>query len=240
MRGSLRVLLGTVLCLAFLAGPVVSSALACGGGGGDDSENALANIGNRSPQSGIETGTADIGLPLPSWDELKRADLEKQQEEDYWSNWWWGWASAICTTGEYSAIVANFVGQAAQLGLNFVPGLAVVNIGLDAARGGAEGYATGLESGLSQTESVKVGGQNAVATGLFSAFTNKLGFGKNYSKAVGKVQKAVKPAQIVKAKKSLAKGILGTTADQATQEVVGDINAKNIAKNTSPKAALRK
>lgn len=238
-----RVLSLFVLCAALpLLG--ASSALGYGGGGGDDSENAFANIMNRAPAKTIQSGTVDISFPLPSWDELKKLrqeDLEHAQRADERARRGWEAIATATTYGEGAAVIADWLGWGAQIGLNFVPGVGpLINIGLDTLRGGAEGYAAAMEKGLSQKEAIKVGTKNAAATSLFSAFTNKLGFGKNYRKVMQNAQKAKTVKQIIKSNKEIGVAIIGNAADETAQDIIGKENRKNIVENTSPKARLRK
>lgn len=179
-------------------------------------------------------GKAGTGLTLEEWLEAHRKNWEQRQEgltsDAYWSSWSSsGWNAAF-----WGAQGANAAGKASQFILNFVPGVGkVVNVGLDTARGAAEGYAEGREKGLSHTESAKIGGQTGVGSGLMSYGFSKFGFGRNSTKQIKKVVNAKTAKQIKASKKALKGALAGVTADEAVKGGVGSQHAQSLANDAA-------
>jgi hypothetical protein len=223
-----------------------------GGGGADwgaeppaDTDDPAAggdNLSGFSPKA-VEAyeaagGKAGTGLTMGEWLTAHRTNWENRQEgltsEAYWTSWSAsGWNAAF-----WGAKGANAAGQTSQFILNFVPGVGkMVNVGLDAARGTAEGYAEGREKGLSHTESAKIGGQTGTGAGIMSFGFSKFGFGRNGTKQIKKVMNAKTAKQIKNSNKALKGALAGITADEAVKGGVGAQHAHSLA-NSAPAPQL--
>jgi hypothetical protein len=179
-------------------------------------------------------GKAGTGLTLEEWLEAHRQNWEKRQEGLTSDAYWTSWSSSGWNAAYWGAQGANVAGKASQFILNFVPGVGkVVNVGLDTARGAAEGYAEGREKGLSHTESAKVGGKTGVGSGLMSYGFSKFGFGRNTPKQIKKVVNAKTAKQITAGKKALKGALAGTTVDEAVKEGVGSQHAQSLANDAA-------
>lgn len=207
-------------------------------GGGGEGFAATPKAVSAWEAAGGRKGT---GLSFQDWSRKQRSEFEARQEKLTWEAKKAGWGASAMNVPVWGAMTANYLGKASQFGLSFVPGVGkLTNIGLDAARGAAEGYSDALDKGLSQSEARKVGGTTGLASGVFSAFTSKLGFGKDAGKALNKVKTAKTAAQLTKSRKQLGKALISTTTDEGAKEVVGGIHSDNVVKNTSPQARLIK
>lgn len=182
-------------------------------------------------------GKKGTGKSFQEWFKTMRVDWESKQVQLEWDAKTAGWGSSAWNGVFVTTEATNVAGKFVQFGLNFVPGIGkVVNIGLDTARGAAEGYAEALDSGLSQSDAAKTGGVTGVGSGLMSAFFSKLGFGKDSGKALKASTMAKTAEQIVKTNNALGKAIAATTVDEGVKAVVGSSYTTSVVFNSSPMA----
>lgn len=182
-------------------------------------------------------GRKGTGKSFEQWFKTQRIDWESRQVQLEWEAKTAGW-SASGWNGLFGAADAtNTAGKVVQFGLNFVPGVGkIANIGLDTARGAAEGYAGALDSGMSQSDAAKTGGVTGTASGLMSAFFAKFGFAKDAGKAVEASRKARTAAKILKTNKALGVALTGTAVQEGIKTVVGDAHTNSVVFNSSPMA----
>lgn len=143
-----------------------------GGGGGEGGGGGLSDVwgtpltlgdagwysppGLEPPQppEGIAAGTAGLGPLSPA-------------EQAAWDAWIAGLEGQIWGGLESVAKGLDWLGSWTQYGLNFVPGLSEVNVGLTGGRSFAEAYSQALDRGASQLEAIKAGMKaGAIGAGL--------------------------------------------------------------------------
>lgn len=244
-----------VLVLMSLAGFLPAVVRAGGGGGGQGEGLVTTTIGPPSGGSKSDSspggpgfgaspkaveayeeagGRSGTGMSFQDWFKKTRQEMQEKQGQLEWD----GWKADVKTSamnGVYlGAQGANVAGKGAQIVLDFVPGLGWVGVGLDAARGAAEGYAEALDQGLSQTEAMGVGAKTGAASGIMTIGVSKIGLGKNLDGAFNKTMGAKSARQIERANKALGWGVAGTAVDTSTKQVVGHLHTSNVVKNSSP------
>ena len=206
------------------------------GGGGGVGFGASSKAVAAWEAAGGRTGT---GMPFQKWFSKQRIDWEARQDELTSDQKWAGWGASLWNLAVWGGVAADTVGKISQFGLNFVPGVGkLTNIGLDAARGAAEGYGKAVDKGLSQSEAASAGGKTGIASGLFSSFTQKFGFAKDAGKAIKASQAARTAGKIVSTNKALGKALTGTTVQEGIKEVIGSVHSTNVVNNTAPQAQL--
>ena len=209
-----------------------------GGGGGGEGFGASSKAINAWEAAGGRKGT---GMSFQEWFRKQRIDWEARQDELTSDQTWAGWGASAWNLPVWGGIVADTAGKISQFGLNFVPGVGkLTSIGLDAARGAADGYGKAVDKGLSQSEAASAAGKTGIASGLFSAFTQKFGFAKDAGKAIKASQAARTAAKITSSNKKLGTALVGTTVQEGVKEVVGNVHNANVVNNTSPQAQLTK
>lgn len=213
-------------------------------GGGGQSSGGGGGVGFGASPKALEAweaagGRKGTGKSFEQWFRDVRKKWEDQQRQRTWDATKAGWSASAWNAGTTGAEGMDKLGQASQFGLNFVPGVGkLTNIGLDAARGAAEGYSKAREQGMSQKDAMQTGTKTGIASGLFSTFMNKFGFGKGYGKAVEKSKAAKTAIQIKKANKQLGQGIKGVTVDEAIKTGVGDVHSTSVVNNSAPETRM--
>lgn len=245
----------TFLAVSVLCAAVMSSAQASPGGhgGGGSSRSSSSPPAPQPPAGGggegfgaspkalsgweAAGGRAGTGLSFQDWFRKQRADFDARQDALTWEAKKAGWGASAWTIPYVGAQAANYAGKAAQFGLNFVPGVGkAANLGLDAARGAADGYSTGVDQGLSQSQAARAGAKTGVASGLMSALFNR--FGANAGQAISKVQKARTATQIARTNKALTPALVGTGTQEGIKEFIGSQHANSVVNNSAPQAQL--
>jgi len=209
-----------------------------GGGGGGEGYGASPKALAAWEAAGGRKGT---GMSFQDWFKKSRVDWDAKQTDLTWDASKAGWSASFWNILYGTTKVADTAGQVSQFGLNFVPGVGkIANIGLDTARGAVDGYGKAIDKGMSQSEAAQTGGTTGAASGLFSAFTSKLGFAKDAGKAVTAVQGAKTAAQIAKTNKALKVAGIGTTVQEGVKTVVGDMHSTSVVNNSSPQPQASK
>jgi hypothetical protein len=207
-----------------------------GGGGGGEGFGASSKAVAAWEAAGGRKGT---GMSFQDWFRKQRIDWEARQDKLTSDASWAGWGASAWNLPVWGGEAANAAGKISQFGLNFVPGVGkLTNIGLDAARGAAEGYGQAVDKGLSQADAAKTGATTGTAAGLFSAFTQKFGFAKDAGKAIKASQAARTATKIARTNKELGKALVGTTVQEGVKEVVGSAHTESVVNNSAPQAQL--
>ncbi len=184
-------------------------------------------------------GRRGTGMSFQDWFKKMRTEMATKQDDLDWDADTAGWSASAWNIPYYGAKAADLAGKISQFGLNFVPGVGTLtNIGLDTARGAADGYSQAVDKGLSQSEAAKAGGTTGVASGFFSAFANKFGFAKDAGKAIQASQAARTAAQIARTNKKLGTALGGTAVQEGLKNVIGDQHTSNVVNNWSPQAQV--
>ena len=248
--------------LTVLGCAATSDSLACdGGGGGGGGDGGDYGLNSSTPPGGAggrggggegfgasskavaaweaAGGRKGTGMSFQEWFSKQRTDWEARQDKLTSDQKWAGWGASAWNLPVWGATVADTAGKISQFGLNFVPGVGkLTNIGLDAARGAADGYGKAVDKGLSQSDAVYAGGKTGIASGLFSSFTQKFGFAKDAGKAIKASQAARTAGKIASTNKALGKALTGTAVQEGIKEGIGNVHSTNVVNNTAPQAQL--
>ena len=173
-------------------------------------------------------GRKGTGMSFRDWFKKVRADVENkvaELEKDQRH------ALTIMSLWNGSTLtweVKNEVGKKTQFIMNFIPGTDKVNIVLDGARAGAEGYGASIAAGLTQQQALAVAGETAAAGAAFSAATNIINTGQK-----GKMPKINSFTSAVKNSNQINKAVTTVLVTETVKDKAIEQHIKNTIENTA-------